>query len=76
MTMAAIETVDLSLLTGPHSPQRAELLQTFVDSCASKGFVKVVGHGISNARLKDVFQWVSCVAFSCSRTCEVLTGSL
>lgn len=53
-----IPSIDLSVLVGAPSQRRTEVLGAFLRSCASHGFVKVVGHGISDIRLRQLFAWV------------------
>lgn len=55
-----VAAVDLSRLQGA-SAEREAVLLSFLESCASHGFVKIIGHGIPEARLKELFRWVSSV---------------
>lgn len=52
----SVAAVDLSRLRGTLA-ERENVLLTFLESCASHGFVKVIGHGIPEARLKELFRW-------------------
>ncbi|KAL2706331.1 hypothetical protein AAEP93_001581 [Penicillium crustosum] len=51
-----VAAVDLSRLQGA-SAEREAVLLSFLESCASHGFVKIIGHGIPEARLKELFRW-------------------
>lgn len=59
-SIMGVAAVDLSRLQGGPAEREAVLL-TFLESCASHGFVKIIGHGIPEARLKELFHWVSSV---------------
>ncbi|KAF3400035.1 hypothetical protein F1880_008072 [Penicillium rolfsii] len=53
----AVAAVDLRRLEQAGPAERKRILRTFVQSCASQGFVKVTGHGIPEAQLKELFCW-------------------
>ncbi|KAJ5484700.1 hypothetical protein N7539_004688 [Penicillium diatomitis] len=53
----AVAAVDLSRLDHAGPAEREGILRTFAESCASRGLVKVTGHGIPKARLNELFRW-------------------
>ena len=62
MAIREIPVVDYSLFCEGDDEQRqrvgAELLQAFSNS----GFVKIINHGITEEKIKDLFEWV-CMSF-------------
>ena len=54
-----LPTLDLSLYTHGNALQRQELASRLLDSLSEHGFVKLVGHGVSDERIGELFRWVS-----------------
>lgn len=55
----AIATLDLSLFESSHSEQRDEFALDLRRELTRHGFVKIVGHGVSDADVAKAFEWVS-----------------
>ena len=56
MTMPAL---DLSLYTDGNASQRTAFASQLLISLSEHGFVKLVGHGIADDRIAELFAWVS-----------------
>lgn len=54
-----LPTLNLSLYTQGDASQRQELASRLLDSLSQHGFVKLVGHGVSDEKLDELFRWVS-----------------
>ena len=54
-----LPTLDFSLYTQGDASQRQELASCLLDSLSKHGFVKLVGHGVSDDRIDELFRWVS-----------------
>ena len=54
-----LPTLDLSLSTHGNASERQELASRLLDSLSEHGFVKLVGHGVSDERIGELFRWVS-----------------
>ena len=54
-----IAVINLSLLAESSPENRKKLVHMLLQSFATYGFVKVVGHGISDNTLEQLFDWVS-----------------
>ena len=54
----ALPKLDLSLYTHGDEHQRQELASQLLKSLQDHGFVKLVGHGIDNDRVAELFKWV------------------
>lgn len=54
-----LPTLNLSLYTQGNASQRQELASRLLDSLSQHGFVKLVGHGVSDEKLDELFRWVS-----------------
>lgn len=55
----ALASLDLSLfLDGDHETRKG-FAASLREELAHHGFVKIVGHGLSDKDIKEVFEWVS-----------------
>lgn len=54
-----LPTLDLSLYMHGNASERQKLASRLLDSLSEHGFVKLVGHGVSDERIDELFQWVS-----------------
>ncbi len=52
-------TLDFSLYTHGNASQRQQVSSRLLDELSSHGFVKLIGHGISDERVSELFRWVS-----------------
>lgn len=55
----ALPTLDLSLFTNGHHDAREAFAADLREELSRHGFVKIVGHGLSNEDIGEVFEWVS-----------------
>ena len=54
-----LPSLDLSLYTHGDAGQRHEFASELLGSLTDHGFVKLVKHGISDQRVRELFKWVS-----------------
>ncbi|KAL9006071.1 MAG: hypothetical protein Q9188_001198 [Gyalolechia gomerana] len=54
----ALATLDLSLFTNGHHDAREAFAADLREELSRHGFVKIVGHGLSNEDIGEVFEWV------------------
>lgn len=51
-------TLDLSLSTNGSNSDRQRFASQLLGSLSQRGFVKLVGHGISEEAIAKLFEWV------------------
>lgn len=54
----AAPTIDLSLFTQGNASQRQKLAGQLRDTLSSYGYMKLVGHGIPDWAVAEMFEWV------------------
>ena len=54
-----LPTLNFLLYTHGNALQSQELASCLLDSLSEHGFVKLVGHGISDEKIDELFRWVS-----------------
>ena len=54
-----LPTLNFLLYTHGNASQSQELASRLLDSLSEHGFVKLVGHGISDEKIDEMFKWVS-----------------
>ena len=54
-----LPTLNFLLYTHGDASQSQELAARLLDSLSEHGFVKLVGHGISDEKIDELFKWVS-----------------
>lgn len=54
-----LPTLNFHLYTHGNASQRQELASHLLESLSEHGFVKLVGHGVSDEKISEVFRWVS-----------------
>ena len=54
-----LPSLDLSLYTHGDAGQRQKFASELLGSLTDHGFVKLVKHGISDQRIRELFRWVS-----------------
>ena len=54
-----LPTLNFLLYTQGNASQSQELASRLLDSLSEHGFVKLVGHGISDEKIDELFKWVS-----------------
>ena len=56
--MMTLATVDLSLFKSGRDTDRQQFASQLLSGLSQHGFVKLVGHGISNSAISQSFGWV------------------
>lgn len=54
----SLPVVDLSLFTKGNDKDREQIASELVDGFSQHGFAKIIGHGIREAEVANVFEWV------------------
>ena len=72
-----LPTLNFLLYTQGNASQRQEIASRLLDSLSEHGFVKLVGHGISDEKIDEMFKWVSqsngwgaCQSYCFRRSCN------
>ena len=59
LTMADVPTLDLAVLSDEANPQHTMELGRLTDALSEHGFVKLINHGLAEADVQRMFEWVS-----------------